>query len=706
MSERVVFDIEAETSKYLAEIGKIPGITEKQAALAGVRFGTQLAAGQQRAAMAAKKAAAEAGTAWQGVADHIVGALSADAIMGAARGVFDYAAEIARARTETIQLAQATDLSLETLGAIGEAAARSGVDVSQITGGFEDFGEVLFDAANGGGRAIEALQLLDVQVRNGAGALRDTDEVMREVIGKFQAMEDGAAKNAVAQQLFGDAGNRLNAVLGDTPLEEWTAAARMSGKVIDEESVAATRRWTQATGELSGALAGFAGRAFDTFAAVSDGPIRNFTTGLIFLGEVAAGVIEESVRRLGAFAEAIQKAFAGDVVGYVAAYGRLIRTLPGDLADVVVEAHAAAEAHRQLGDSLRGASDPLPAFATDLSRVAGAAKDAGASARDAAEGVDKLREAQVAAQQALRDATAEAIEQDRERTALHARELELRAEAEAEAYAIASEASAEYWAEEKARQEKAAQDYRDHLELKRELAFDFAGAVLESGEAVAAAASEQLRTNYEETRATNKALREQRKALLEQLEAAEDDHTKRAIQREIDRVNSEIFQNKRANEDRAAAMERSAAAAKAFALMQIAINTAQAIMAMLALGPLAPLGVGAVAIAGATQAGLVLSEPVPEYYRGTSAAPDTSAATLHEGEAVATAAAVERIGRERIDAANRGQMSTSGSGGGSVYLDSYEVGRALAHEVRQPGPLRDVIRSTSGGRRRGLRSFY
>jgi hypothetical protein len=706
MSERVVFDVEAETSKYLATISKIPNITEKQAQLAGVRFGTTMAAAQHKAALTAEKAAKQAASAWQGVADHIAGALSADAIAGAVGGVLDYAAEIARARNETIQLAQATDLSLETLGAIGEAAARSGVDVSQITGGFEDFGEVLFDASNNGGRALEALQLLDVAVKDNAGNLRDTDEVMREVIDKFQRMEDGAAKNAVAQQLFGDAGNRLNAVLGDTPLDQWTEAARMSGRVIDEESVAATRRWTEATGELSGALAGFAGRAFDTFASVSDGPIRNFTTGMIFLGEITAGILNEMVDRLGQFGEALKLAYSGDILGYVAAFSEIVKTAPGDLAAVVVEAHAAAEAHRQLGDSLRDTGAELPVFATDLSRVAGASKHAADGARDAAKAVEELQQAQVKAQQALRDATAEAVEQGRERTALQGRELELRAEAEREAYEISTEASAEYWKEERERLKQATEDYREHQRLKAELAGEFANAAFEAGEVIAEAASDNLRENIEETKSANKSLRNQKKSLLEQLENAEDDHTKRAIQREIDRVNAEIFQNKRANDDRAAALERSAAAAKAFALAQIAINTAQAIMAMLALGPLAPLGVGAVAIAGATQAGVVLAEPVPEYYRGTAGAPDTSASVLHEGEAVATAAAVERIGRERIDAANRGQTSSMNGGGGAVYLDSYEVGRALSHEARQPGPLRDVIRSITGGRRRGLRSPY
>ena len=55
------------------------------------------------------------------------------------------------------------------------AAKRAGLTADEITGGFEDFGEVLFDFSNGGGRAVDALSALDVNVEKVGGGLRGYD---------------------------------------------------------------------------------------------------------------------------------------------------------------------------------------------------------------------------------------------------------------------------------------------------------------------------------------------------------------------------------------------------------------------------------------------------------------------------------------------------------------------------------------------------
>lgn len=61
---------------------------------------------------------------------------------------------------------------------------------------------------------------------------------------------------------------------------------------------------------------------------------------------------------------------------------------------------------------------------------------------------------------------------------------------------------------------------------------------------------------------------------------------------------------------------------KAQALFNIAINTAQAIIAALATVPPNPILAASAAVTGAVQAGIVASRPIPEFYKGTESSPE------------------------------------------------------------------------------------
>lgn len=276
--------------------------------------------GMARAAGALDRAAdkAQRGMSSLGAASaSMLGNLSADVILGAATKVFSYADALAETRRETINLATATGLSLDTLGGLGYAASMAGIDVKEVRDGLQDFGEVLFDASMGGGRASDALELLNVELKNSDGTLRDTDAVLREVLNKFVKLAPSAEKNAIAQQLWGDAGNRLNAALGSGTIDDWTDAARRAGVVMDEEAIRATQDWERAIGGLQTAIDTVSFKVFDGMSGQVTEFVNGLSTGMVFVASVIEDVfanVSAHITRAAALTKAIKDA---DVQGII-----------------------------------------------------------------------------------------------------------------------------------------------------------------------------------------------------------------------------------------------------------------------------------------------------------------------------------------------------------------------------------------------------
>jgi hypothetical protein len=140
---------------------------------------------------------------------------------------------------------------------------------------------------------------------------------------------------------------------------------------------------------------------------------------------------------------------------------------------------------------------------------------------------------------------------------------------------------------------------------------------------------------------------------------------------------------------------------KTSAISQITIDTAKAALALLsspfiaALGPGAP--VAALGIAGGlagTQIAAVLSAPPPKLHDGGLVS-DEVPATLRRGESVLNQRATQSMGREGVEALNRGEQMPQR---GVVVFDGRVVGDLMVREQRRPGsPL--AVGSAPKGRR-------
>jgi len=394
-----VLDVDGDIRKYEAELAKIPGVTEKEAKEAADRFVKATRRGQLRAVLEAERAAEDVGKAWGDIGTLITANLSTAAIQAAATGLFNYTDALFDARSETINLAEATGISLEVFAGLEVAAARANIPIEQITGSFEDFGEILFDAANGTGRAVEAFDILGFTQEELRDGLDDVSGTLVEVIRRFSESEEGALKNAAGQGLFGDASNRLTAALNGVPLDDYIASARALGTVLDEEAVANTRAWSAATGELTLALQGTTGAIADSAPVIF--AVEALTVGLVTITTAAGIAIEETGNRFVDAAENIKAFLTLDFENFQGP-SAVIADIADDFDRLFNESLAAGRAIVETREALKETGGVAGNVSRAFEELAITREKAAKEAKEAA------KEAATARAKALRDAEREA----------------------------------------------------------------------------------------------------------------------------------------------------------------------------------------------------------------------------------------------------------------------------------------------------------
>jgi hypothetical protein len=609
------------------------------------------------------------------------------------------------------------------------AAERAGVDVDTVLGSMEDFGEVLFDFANGGGRAAEALELMDVEVQNADGSFRNTDEVLREVLGKMVAVEDTAKRNAIAQQLFGDAGNRLNAILGDAPLEQYIANAETLGLVLDNEAIA------RAT-------------ALDI-----EKQIRNFTTGFVFAKEFVKGFSSEARAAFDQELELkIQEIQAEDIfdadgiadvekaASQMERAGKLMQlqfkaktanafefaAIKASAAtfEFLKQRQALAAADKATADTSKSIGDLADQQERQAKANAEAARASEANAKTQAAAADKLAaitdkaaEDQLDAAGKLRRAYQAEIEQieavrasldELERKGVDVSAERLAADQaftetgkrlardlkQARLDAIAEEQAAKDEAAQADRERSDAADAEDKARLemimadRQAAALGFAETTFGALDAIAARQAENAAAALSQAKADIETLKDERASLTQQLLDEENKIEAARIRARLAELDAEISAAKIARRSRRRSAKQAFAAQKAIAISEAVFNAAVATLKAYAMygPPPSPPGIGAAAAAvaaGTLQAALIAAEKPPQFHTGIdnllgptaafTGGPDERLARLTTGEAVLNARAADSIGRETVSQLNR----TGGAGGGSpVFSISFE-GRTM-----------------------------
>jgi hypothetical protein len=118
-------------------------------------------------------------------------------------------------------------ISTESLSALQYAAELSGVSANELNQSLIRLNKSAAD----GNKAFDAM---GISVRDAQGNLKATDTLLKEVSDRFSSYADGAAKSALAQEIFGRSGAQMISLLneGSEGLSRMEAEAQRLGIVI------------------------------------------------------------------------------------------------------------------------------------------------------------------------------------------------------------------------------------------------------------------------------------------------------------------------------------------------------------------------------------------------------------------------------------------------------------------------------------------
>ncbi len=134
-----------------------------------------------------------------------------------------------KAMADLDDAAQMTGASVESLSSILNTLAPTGVTLETITGATEKLVKSMQGADEETKGAGAAFAALGISVRDGAGNLRSSDQVLIEIAQSLAKYEDGANKVAIAQAIFGKSGASLLPMLKDLA-EQQKASSTVSAE--------------------------------------------------------------------------------------------------------------------------------------------------------------------------------------------------------------------------------------------------------------------------------------------------------------------------------------------------------------------------------------------------------------------------------------------------------------------------------------------
>jgi hypothetical protein len=157
------------------------------------------------------------------------------------------------------KLAQSVGVTTEELTALTYAADLSGVSQDDLAASLAKLARHAAEAAAGGKGAAAVYEAMGIAITDGNGNLRSTTELLGDVAEKFASYENGAAKTALAQDLFGKSGAKLIPFLnsGRAGLKEMADEASKLGLILTTESGVAAEKFNDSLTRLAKVQTGF-----------------------------------------------------------------------------------------------------------------------------------------------------------------------------------------------------------------------------------------------------------------------------------------------------------------------------------------------------------------------------------------------------------------------------------------------------------------
>jgi phage-related protein len=177
---------------------------------------------------------------------------------GALFGLYKLVRSYTDSGDEAAKAAQKAGITVAAWQEMAYAASLSDVNNEQLLGSYQKLNKAMIEAAQGGKSQAETFKKLGITLMNSKGELKATDEVMLEVADAFAKMPEGAAKTAMAMELFGKSGAQMLPMLnsGKDGLMETRREAERLGLVMGKDAAAASEEFNDNVTRLQARIKG------------------------------------------------------------------------------------------------------------------------------------------------------------------------------------------------------------------------------------------------------------------------------------------------------------------------------------------------------------------------------------------------------------------------------------------------------------------
>ena len=167
------------------------------------------------------------------------------AVTAATLGITRLADSAARPLDELVKSADRVGVTVEALQELGFAAEQSGASIGELSSGVEMIGRRLAEAARGQGRAKQALEDYGLSATDSAGRIKQADEFLLELSGRFQSLEREQALD-LASKLGISPGLVTMLRSGADEIERLRQQARDAGLIFTDDDARAAVEYNDA----------------------------------------------------------------------------------------------------------------------------------------------------------------------------------------------------------------------------------------------------------------------------------------------------------------------------------------------------------------------------------------------------------------------------------------------------------------------------
>ena len=267
-------------------------------------------------------------------------------------------------------------ISIEKTSQLAQAARLAGVETRFLIQGISMFEKKLQDfelrMASGSEESHEferALKALGIEAHDTDGAMREMDDILLDLAGRFEELGPGVLTTGIAMNLFGRTGRQLLPWLlqGKEGLEEYMRIAKEFGVVLTEKDVKASNELREATVKLDMAMDGMKNMIARTFIPVLE-DLKEKLAEVINTARQAIIIIAASTGAILAWSEAILTGKSVIVAADWAtqAFTTTVRDLTGALTDVEKAAQAEEAALNKREQTITTARNRLIALEEDM----------------------------------------------------------------------------------------------------------------------------------------------------------------------------------------------------------------------------------------------------------------------------------------------------------------------------------------------------